>query len=99
MQPCSVRTQNCLIVCTLQSDDEYMVRDHDLLLNRFTSVPRAYAGFNPGGAIVAGVVRGLMETAGFPCGCVGIFFAGVPWVVYCRQLLTLCWAQSINVRC
>mmetsp|Transcript_16323 Transcript_16323/g.27984 ORF Transcript_16323/g.27984 Transcript_16323/m.27984 type:complete len:204 (+) Transcript_16323:148-759(+) len=49
------------------ADDEYMIKDHELLLNRYTSLPRSYAGFNPGGALVAGIVRGMMETAGFPC--------------------------------
>jgi hypothetical protein len=39
----------CTALCpTLQADDEYMIKDHELLLNRFISVPRSYAGFNPG---------------------------------------------------
>jgi len=46
-------------------DDEFMITDADLSVCRFVSVPRAYGGFHPG-ALVAGMVRGMLEAAGFP---------------------------------
>ena len=45
-------------------EDEYMISDHDLATNRYVSVPRSYGSFNPG-ALVAGMIRGLLESAGF----------------------------------
>lgn len=42
-----------------------MITDYDLLVNRYISVPRSYSSFNPG-ALVAGIVRGLLTSAGFP---------------------------------
>jgi hypothetical protein len=48
-----------------QADDEYMITDNDPLLTRYMSVPRSYGAFNPG-ALIAGVVRGILDTAGFP---------------------------------
>lgn len=47
------------------ADDEYMISDADLLVGRFISIPRAYASFVPG-SLVAGVVRGMLDAAGFP---------------------------------
>ncbi|GBF89122.1 hypothetical protein Rsub_01839 [Raphidocelis subcapitata] len=47
------------------ADDEYMISDHDLLVGRYISVPRSYATFVPG-SIVAGIVRGMLDAAGFP---------------------------------
>ena len=47
-----------------QADDEYMISDYDLLPSRYVSVPKSYGSFNPGG-LVAGIVRGMLDTAGF----------------------------------
>ncbi|GAX80659.1 hypothetical protein CEUSTIGMA_g8094.t1 [Chlamydomonas eustigma] len=47
------------------ADDEYMISDHDLPTNRYVSVPKSYGSFNPGG-LVAGIIRGMLGTAGFP---------------------------------
>lgn len=49
----------------LQADDEYMISDASLPTNRFVSVPKSYGSFNPG-ALVAGIIRGLLDAAGFP---------------------------------
>lgn len=57
-----------MVCCVPQADDEYMIKDHDLLFNKYISLPKSYAGFNPGGAVLAGMVRGIMDTAGYPCG-------------------------------
>lgn len=45
--------------------DEYMITDQDLLVNKYISVPKSYGSFNPG-AVAAGMVRGMLDAAGFP---------------------------------
>ena len=52
-----------------QADDEYMISDYDLMVNRYISVPKTYGTFNPG-AVVAGIVRGMLQSAGFAARCV-----------------------------
>jgi hypothetical protein len=47
------------------ADDEFMIADHDLVLHRHVSVPRAYSAFVPG-SLAAGVVRGLLAGFGLP---------------------------------
>jgi hypothetical protein len=47
------------------TDDEYMISDNDLLLGRFISIPKSYSSFVPG-SLVAGIVRGMLDSAGFP---------------------------------
>lgn len=47
------------------ADDEYMISDNDLLVGKFISVPKSYSSFVPG-SLVAGIVRGMLEAAGFP---------------------------------
>ena len=49
----------------IYKDDEYIIGDRDLLVNRFISVPRDLGSLNCG-AFCAGVVRGVLEAAGFP---------------------------------
>jgi hypothetical protein len=57
--------------------DEYMITDNDLLVQKYISVPKSYATFVPG-SIVAGMVRGLLDAAGFPARWVaGISTQGV----------------------
>lgn len=47
------------------ADDEYMISDHDLLVGKYISIPKSYATFVPG-SIAAGMVRGMLDAAGFP---------------------------------
>ncbi|WZN61433.1 subunit 5 of trafficking protein particle complex [Chloropicon roscoffensis] len=47
------------------ADDEYMISDHDLLVNRFISVPRDMGHLNCG-AFAAGIVEGVLKSSGFP---------------------------------
>jgi len=42
-----------------------MISDNDLLVNKFISVPRDMGNLNCG-AFVAGVVEGVLKSAGFP---------------------------------
>ena len=46
-------------------DDEYLLSDKDLLVNRFVSVPKDLGDLNCG-SFAAGVVRGILCSAGFP---------------------------------
>ncbi|KAL7068090.1 transport protein particle component, Bet3 domain-containing protein [Cryptosporidium serpentis] len=48
-----------------ESDDEYMINDKNLLLNKFISVPRDLEHINCG-TYAAGVVQGILESAEFP---------------------------------
>jgi hypothetical protein len=56
-------TDPCDVRCA-QADDEYMISDYDLLVSRYISVPRTYGSFTPA-ALVAGIVRGMLDAAGF----------------------------------
>ena len=49
----------------IYKDDEYIIGDRDLLVNRFISVPRDLGSLNCG-AFCAGVVRGVLDASGFP---------------------------------
>ena len=46
-------------------DSEYLMSDKDLLVNRFVSVPKDLGDLNCG-AFAAGMVRGILRSAGFP---------------------------------
>lgn len=54
-----------LVRLCLQADDEYMISDHDLLVNRYISVPRDMGHLNCG-SFAAGIVEGVLKSAGFP---------------------------------
>ena len=51
-----------------EAEDEYMISDSDLFLTKYVSVPKEMGHLNPA-AFVAGVVRGVLEGAGFPARC------------------------------
>ena len=53
-----------------EAEDEYMISDSDLFLTKYVSVPKEMGHLNPA-AFVAGVVRGVLEGAGFPARCGG----------------------------
>ncbi|XP_058114111.1 uncharacterized protein LOC131256989 isoform X1 [Magnolia sinica] len=48
-----------------EHEDEYMISEKELLVNRFISIPKDMGTFNCG-AFVAGIVRGVLDCAGFP---------------------------------
>ncbi|KAL7749781.1 hypothetical protein RI367_004657 [Sorochytrium milnesiophthora] len=48
-----------------ENEDEYMISDNDLLVNRFISVPRELSQLNAG-AFVAGVVEAILHGSQFP---------------------------------
>ncbi|KAI8031762.1 Trafficking protein particle complex subunit 5, partial [Camellia lanceoleosa] len=47
-----------------EHEDEYMISEKELLVNRFISIPKDMGTFNCG-AFVAGIVRGVLDGAGF----------------------------------
>eukprot|EP00252_Welwitschia_mirabilis_P020453 TRINITY_DN5018_c0_g1_i3.p1 TRINITY_DN5018_c0_g1~~TRINITY_DN5018_c0_g1_i3.p1 ORF type:complete len:214 (+),score=42.10 TRINITY_DN5018_c0_g1_i3:328-969(+) len=48
-----------------ENEDEYMISERELLVNRFISVPKDMGNFNCG-AFVAGIVKGVLDGSGFP---------------------------------
>ncbi|WRX33336.1 Transport protein particle (TRAPP) component - like 3 [Theobroma cacao] len=48
-----------------EHEDEYMISEKELLVNKFISIPKDMGTFNCG-AFVAGIVRGVLDSAGFP---------------------------------
>lgn len=47
------------------AEDEYMLSDSDLFVNRFISVPKDMGNLNCA-AFVAGILKGVLQGAGFP---------------------------------
>lgn len=47
------------------AEDEYMISDTDLFVNKFVSVPADMGGLNCA-AFIAGIVRGCLDNADFP---------------------------------
>eukprot|EP00882_Tetradesmus_deserticola_P019443 GHRQ01020929.1.p2 GENE.GHRQ01020929.1~~GHRQ01020929.1.p2 ORF type:complete len:105 (+),score=41.65 GHRQ01020929.1:1196-1510(+) len=72
------------------ADDEYMISDNDLLLGRFISIPKSYSSFVPG-SLVAGIVRGMLDSAGFPArwGCCGCRVTMLCVLCYCVRCAVL----------
>ncbi|KAJ3374837.1 hypothetical protein AMAG_13523 [Allomyces macrogynus ATCC 38327] len=48
-----------------EHDDEYMISDNDLVVNRYISIPKEMAQLNTG-AFVAGIVEAMLDGSGFP---------------------------------
>jgi trafficking protein particle complex subunit 5 len=57
-----------------EAEDEYMISDTDLFPTKFVSVPREMGSLNCN-AFVAGIVRGVMDGAGFPARVTAHFVA------------------------
>ncbi|CAK9231652.1 unnamed protein product [Sphagnum troendelagicum] len=57
-----------------EHEDEYMISEKELLVNRYISVPKDMGAFNCG-AFVAGVVKGVLDGAGFPARVTAHFVA------------------------
>ena len=60
-----------------QAEDEYMISDADLYVNRFISVPKDMGSLQCG-AFVAGAVRGALAGEGFPARVTAHAVAGKP---------------------
>lgn len=59
---------NFLLLAEPQAEDEYMISDVDLIVNKYVSVPRDMGSLNCA-AFVAGIVKGALDNAGFPARC------------------------------
>ncbi|KAG0557231.1 hypothetical protein M758_11G107300 [Ceratodon purpureus] len=57
-----------------EHEDEYMISEKELIVNRFVSVPQGMGGFNCG-TFVAGIVKGVLDGAGFPARVTAHFVA------------------------
>ncbi len=58
---CTLAAVNSVAV---QAEDEYMISDYDLFVNKFISVPKDMGALNCA-AFVAGIVKGVLDGAGF----------------------------------
>ena len=70
---CPDRASSKMLPGAPQVDDEYMISDCDLFVTKYVSVPKDLGTFTPA-AFVAGVVKGVLDGAGFPArwGCLGL---------------------------
>jgi trafficking protein particle complex subunit 5 len=66
-----------------QAEDEYMISDVDLFVNKYISVPRDMGQLNCA-AFVAGIVKGVVDSAGFPA----------RWVVPRVELMANPWPRK-----
>lgn len=61
----------------LQAEDEYMISDYDLFINKYISVPKDLGQLNCA-AFVAGIVKGVLDGAGFPARWLSAFHLSPP---------------------
>lgn len=74
-----------------------MISDSDLFVTKYVSVPREMGHFNPA-AFVAGVVRGVLEGAGFPARCVAGRGIGCAYLWALQSLLPFCLRAAFGAR-
>lgn len=53
----------------VQAEDEYMISDTEVFVNKYISVPKDMGQLNCA-AFIAGIVKGVLDGAGFPARCV-----------------------------
>ena len=51
---------------SVEGENEYMIHEKDPITNTFVSVPRDMGAVNVA-AYIAGIIRGVLEGANFPC--------------------------------
>ena len=76
-----------------QADDEYMISDYDLFVNKYISVPKDMGALNCA-AFVAGIVKGVLDGAGFPARHVALSYAAPAQLKL--QLLSACWGRDVS---
>lgn len=52
----------------MQAEDEYMISDTEVFVNKYISVPKDMGQLNCA-AFIAGIVKGVLDGAGFPARC------------------------------
>ncbi|OEL28435.1 Trafficking protein particle complex subunit 5 [Dichanthelium oligosanthes] len=77
-----------------EHEDEYMISEKELLVNRFISVPKDMGAFNCG-AFVAGIVKGVLDNAGFPA-VVTAHFVPIEGQQRPRTTILIKFAEEVN---
>ncbi|KAK3032345.1 hypothetical protein RJ639_035396 [Escallonia herrerae] len=77
-----------------EHEDEYMISEKELLVNRFISIPKDMGTFNCG-AFVAGIVRGVLDSAGFPA-VVTAHFVPVEGQLRPRTTILIKFAEEVD---
>ena len=80
----------------IYNDDEYVISDRTLLVNRFISVPKDLGDLNCA-AFAAGVVKGVLEDAGFPAE-VSAYYATVEGQARPRTNILMKFAREVLER-
>ncbi|KAH9624622.1 hypothetical protein KSS87_000777 [Heliosperma pusillum] len=80
-----------------EHEDEYMISEKELLVNRFISIPKDMGTFNCG-AFVAGIVRGVLDGAGFPA-VVTAHFVPVEGQMRPRTTILIKFAEEVEESC
>ncbi|KAL2609209.1 hypothetical protein R1flu_027782 [Riccia fluitans] len=79
-----------------EHEDEYMISERELLVNRFISVPKDMGAFNCG-SFVAGIVKGILDGAGFPAR-VSAHFVSVEGQARPRTTILIKFAEEVLQR-
>ncbi|KAL8152471.1 hypothetical protein V2J09_010231, partial [Rumex salicifolius] len=79
-----------------EHEDEYMISEKELLVNKFISIPKDMGTFNCG-AFVAGIVRGVLDSAGFPA-VVTAHFVPVDGQLRPRTTILIKFAEEVLIR-
>ncbi|KAK3009108.1 hypothetical protein RJ639_013138 [Escallonia herrerae] len=77
-----------------EHEDEYMISEKELLVNRFISILKDMGTFNCG-AFVAGIVRGVLDSAGFPA-VVTAHFVPVEGQLRPRTTILIKFAEEVD---
>mmetsp|Transcript_17200 Transcript_17200/g.32848 ORF Transcript_17200/g.32848 Transcript_17200/m.32848 type:complete len:191 (+) Transcript_17200:240-812(+) len=77
-------------------EDEYMISDRELLVNRFISVPRDMGQLNCG-AFVSGIVKGILDSAGFDAQ-VSAHFVSVEGQAQPRTTILMKFSEQVMIR-
>ena len=75
----------------------YMIRDDEPLVGSFISVPKDMARFNPA-SFMAGIVKGVLEGAGFPCAVKAVTVPAPEGAVRDRVVFLITFDESVAAR-
>ena len=75
----------------------YMIRDDEPLVGAFISVPRDMSRFNPA-SFMGGILRGVLDGAGFPCTVQAVTVAAPEGAVRDRVVFVVTFDEAIAAR-
>jgi trafficking protein particle complex subunit 5 len=75
----------------------YMIRDDEPLTNAFISLPKDVARFNPA-AFMGGILRGVLDGAGFPCTVQAVTVAAEGGAPRDRTVFLVTFDESVAAR-